>query len=99
MRCNLQIEGAGVTPLDVVVDAATDPSAGLRGPAGAAKDVVLRADRADGLVIKNLTTAHAREHGVHVHETEDTRSTNSPPSTTGSTARSSSPPTTGSRAM
>ena len=70
VRCNLQIEGAGVTPLDVVVDAATDPSAELRERAQAAKDVVLRADRADGLVIKNLTTAHALEHGVYVHETD-----------------------------
>ena len=70
LRCNLQIEGAGVTPLDVVVDAAADPSAGLRARVAAAKDVVLRADRADGLVVKNLTTAHAREHGVYIHETD-----------------------------
>ena len=70
LRCNLQIEGAGVTPLDVVIDAARDPKASLRSRAEAAKDVVIRADRADGIVIRNLTTTHAREHGIYIHETD-----------------------------
>lgn len=70
LRCNVQIEGAGVGPHDVVIDAAADLSADLHGRAVAAKDVVIRADRADGIVIRNLTTAHAREHGIYIHETD-----------------------------
>lgn len=70
LRCNLQIEGSGVTPLDVVIDAARETARSVRARATPSKDVVIRADRADGIVIRNLTTAHAREHGIYVHETD-----------------------------
>jgi hypothetical protein len=70
VRCNLQIEGSGVTGGQVVIDAAKSSSRKLREPGEAHKDVVLRADRADGFVLKNVTAAHAAEHGIYVHETD-----------------------------
>ena len=59
MRCNLQIEGTGVKPEDVILDGGTDydgkgPEAK---PGGYAKDVVLRVDRADGFVGRNFLDA------------------------------------------
>lgn len=71
IRCNLQIEGSGVKAGDVVVDLAERPGATkLRGPADPSKDVGIRADRADGFVLRNMTFAHANEHGIYVHETD-----------------------------
>jgi Right handed beta helix region len=71
IRCNLQIEGSGVKAEDVVVDLAKNPSAAKpRGPAAPLKDVGIRADRADGFVVRNMTFAHAKEHGIYVHETD-----------------------------
>jgi Right handed beta helix region len=70
VRCNLQIEGSGVTGGDVLIDAAKNRRRKLREPGGPVKDVVLRADRADGIVIKKITAAHAAEHGIYVHETD-----------------------------
>jgi hypothetical protein len=71
IRCNLQIEGSGVKAGDVVVDLAERPGATtLRGPADPIKDVGIRADRADGFVLRNMTFAHANEHGIYVHETD-----------------------------
>ena len=70
VRCNLQIEGAGVTPDDVVLDGAKDPSGPVDARAVASKDVLIRADRADGFVISNMTTAHASETGIYIHETD-----------------------------
>jgi Right handed beta helix region len=71
VRCNLQIEGSGVRPNDVLVDAATDPeNTGLKELGVPFKDVGIRADRADGFVLKNMTFAHALEHGVYVIETD-----------------------------
>ena len=70
VRCNLQIEGSGVKAEDVLVDAGRDPRAPLRKLGDSVKDVVFRADRADGIVIKRLTAAHAKEHGIYVHETD-----------------------------
>jgi hypothetical protein len=71
IRCNFQIEGSGVAPGDVVVDAG-DHTKGNGGPngVGAKKDVVIRADRADGFVLRNMTTRHAGEHGIYVHEVD-----------------------------
>jgi hypothetical protein len=71
VRCNFQIEGSGISPDDVVIDAG-DVSKGNGGPSGegAKKDVAIRADRADGFVLRNLTTRHAGEHGIYVHETD-----------------------------
>jgi len=63
IRCNIQIEGSGAKPEDVVIDLAKDTKAKLRGPSEPLKEVGLRVDRADGTVIKNITAAHAAEHG------------------------------------
>jgi Right handed beta helix region len=70
IRCNMQIEGSGAKPEDVVIDLARNPRAKLRGPAEPLKEVGLRVDRADGMVIRNLTTAHAAEHGIYIHEVD-----------------------------
>ena len=71
IKCNLQIEGSGVSADDVVIDLAKNAKGTkLRGPAKPAKEVGFRADRADGVVIRNLTVAHAAEHGIYVHETD-----------------------------
>ncbi len=74
IRCNLQLEGSGVSPEDVVVEAG-DPSAGNGGPsaAGHAKDVGIFVDRADGFVLRNVTVRHAREHDIYVLETDGYR--------------------------
>jgi hypothetical protein len=71
VRCNLQIEGSGPTPDDVVIDSGK-VAAGDLGPSGAGskKDVALKADRADGFVLKNVTVRHAKEHDVYVLETD-----------------------------
>ncbi|MGA8219918.1 MAG: right-handed parallel beta-helix repeat-containing protein [Solirubrobacterales bacterium] len=69
IRCNLQIQGTGVSPDDVVVDAGRVAS-GNSGPIGSVKDVGIRADRADGFVLNNVTVRHAREHDVYIIETD-----------------------------
>jgi len=56
-KCNLQIEGLGRRPTDVVVE-------GDR-----IKKDVIRADRADGFYIKNLTVEQAAFNGLDVVET------------------------------
>jgi hypothetical protein len=76
VRCNLQIEGSGPNPTDVILDggeayeSAKNPEAK---PGAIAIDVVLRADRADGIVIRNLTTRGSKEHGIYVEETDGYR--------------------------
>jgi hypothetical protein len=71
LRCNLQMEGSGVSADDVVIDAG-DRSKGNGGPngTGSEKDVAIRADRADGFVLRNVTVRHAGEHGIYVLETD-----------------------------
>lgn len=71
VRCNLQIQGSGARPEDVVIDSGK-VSAGNGGPSGVGskKDVALKADRADGFVLKNVTVRHAAEHDVYVLETD-----------------------------
>src|SRR4051794_30079013 len=71
IRCNLQLEGSGVSADDVVVEAG-DASAGNGGPSavGNAKDVGIFVDRADGFVLRNLTVRHAREHDIYMLETD-----------------------------
>jgi hypothetical protein len=71
IRCNVQIEGSGVNADDVVIDAG-DVSKGNKGPSGvgAKKDVVIRADRADGFVLRRVTVRHAGEHGIYVIESD-----------------------------
>ena len=71
VRCNLQIEGSGVNADDVVIEAG-DASKGDGGPngVGTKKDVAVRADRADGFVLKNVKVRHAKEHGIYVLESD-----------------------------
>jgi hypothetical protein len=71
IRCNLQIEGSGVSADDVVIEAG-DASKGNGGPSGVGskKDVAIRADRADGFVLRNVTTRHAHEHNIYVLESD-----------------------------
>ncbi|HEX8105801.1 MAG TPA: right-handed parallel beta-helix repeat-containing protein [Solirubrobacteraceae bacterium] len=76
IRCNFQIEGSGVNADDVAIDAG-DAAKGDGGPngVGTAKDVAVRADRADGFVLKNLKVRHAKEHGIYVLEADGYRLT------------------------
>jgi hypothetical protein len=71
IRCNLQLEGSGVSADDVVVEAGS-AKAGDGGPsaAGHKKDVGIFVDRADGFVLRNLTVRHAREHDIYILETD-----------------------------
>jgi hypothetical protein len=73
IRCNLQLEGSGVSPDDVVVDSG-DPSVGNQqqpgGADAAAKDVAIRVDRADGFVLRNMTVRHSLEHDIYSPETD-----------------------------
>ena len=69
VRCNLQIEGSGVSADDVVIEAG-DPKQGNKGPAKGDKDIGIRADRADGFVLRMITTRHANEHGIYVLESD-----------------------------
>jgi hypothetical protein len=69
IRCNLQVEGSGPGPDSVVVDAGRVKS-GNGAPIGAKKDVTIKVDRADGFVLRNVTTRHATEHDVYVLETD-----------------------------
>ena len=71
IRCNLQLEGSGVSADDVVVEAG-NAKAGDGGPsaAGHKKDVGIFVDRADGFVLRNLTVRHAREHDIYILETD-----------------------------
>ena len=75
VRCNLQLEGSGVSPTDVIIDGASGykskrPEAR---PGKLVKDVIIRADRADGFVAHNLMTRGALEHGIYIEETDGYR--------------------------
>ncbi|HET8820043.1 MAG TPA: right-handed parallel beta-helix repeat-containing protein [Thermoleophilaceae bacterium] len=72
VRCNLQIEGSGPKPTDVIVDAGEGylgdgPEAK---PTGHAKHVVLRVDRADGFVGRNFLMRGGLEFGFYTEETD-----------------------------
>ena len=71
IRCNVQLEGSGVSADDVVVEAG-DASAGNGGPSavGHAKHVGIFVDRADGFVLRNVTVRHANEHDIYILETD-----------------------------
>ena len=71
IRCNFQVEGSGVNADDVTIEAG-DPKKGDGGPngVGTKKDVAVRADRADGFVLKNIKVRHAKEHGIYVLESD-----------------------------
>jgi Right handed beta helix region len=75
LRCNLQLEGSGVSPTDVIVDGASGykskrPEAK---PGRLFKHVIIRADRADSFVAHNFTARGAIEHGIYVEETDGYR--------------------------
>jgi hypothetical protein len=67
VRCNLQVEGSGVKPEDVILDGGSDyvGKGPLARPSGYAKHVILRADRADGFVGRNFLTRGALEFGFY----------------------------------
>jgi hypothetical protein len=69
IRCNLQIDGSGPGPDSVVIDSGNVAS-GNGAPIDPKKDVTIKADRADGFVLRNTTTRHAAEHNVYVLETD-----------------------------
>ncbi|HJR89220.1 MAG TPA: right-handed parallel beta-helix repeat-containing protein, partial [Aeromicrobium sp.] len=71
IRCNLQLEGSGVSADDVIVEVG-DEAAGNGGPSavGHAKHVGIFVDRADGFVLRNVTVRHANEHDIYVLETD-----------------------------
>src|SRR5947199_4951278 len=71
IRCNFQMEGSGVNADDVIIEAG-DPKAGNGGPGpkGNVKDVGIRADRADGFVLRNVTVRHARDHDIYILESD-----------------------------
>ncbi|MEA2179114.1 MAG: hypothetical protein QOG77_2411, partial [Solirubrobacteraceae bacterium] len=69
IRCNLQIEGSGVSADDVIVDAGRVRS-GDKGPRKSVKDVGIRVDRADGFALRNLKVRHAREHDIYILESD-----------------------------
>ena len=66
-KCNLQIEGTGRRPGDVRVE-----SAGF-GDRPGAKLNVFRADRADGIVLRNFLVQHSDFNNVYVIETNGFR--------------------------
>lgn len=72
VRCNLQMEGSGVSADDVAIDAGRVES-GDKGPRESVKDVGIRVDRADGFVLRNLKVRHAREHDIYVLESDGYR--------------------------
>ena len=59
-------DGNGAKPEDVVIDLAKDKKAKLHGPSDPLKEVGIRVDRADGFVFRNVTAAHAAEHGIYI---------------------------------
>ncbi|HEV2075007.1 MAG TPA: hypothetical protein VGR10_02100, partial [Thermoleophilaceae bacterium] len=61
VRCNLQLEGSGVKPTDVVIDAGRKYR--RKGPNG-------RPGVADGFVGRNFLTKSSTEHGVYVEEVD-----------------------------
>ncbi len=55
---DLTLEGTGATPRDVVIDA------------GFAKDVVIRGDRSDGIIVRNLWAKDSNEHAIYMIEVD-----------------------------
>jgi hypothetical protein len=83
VRCNLQLEGSGVKPTDVIMDAGknykrkgpnakpgTAKGCGFEPGCSYDKHVVLRIDRADGFVGRNFLTKSSLEHGVYLEEVD-----------------------------
>lgn len=74
VRCNLQIEGSGAKPEDVIMDGGsaykTSPKIPSSQPTKFGKHVVLRTDRSDGFVGRNFLLRGALEHGFYTEETD-----------------------------
>jgi hypothetical protein len=73
VRCNLQIEGSGAIPEDVLIDGGSDyknPLDPQAEPGKYEKHVVMRTDRSDGFVGRNFLLRGAREHGFYTEETD-----------------------------
>ncbi|HEX8074041.1 MAG TPA: right-handed parallel beta-helix repeat-containing protein [Thermoleophilaceae bacterium] len=70
IRCNLQMEGSVPDPNAVIIEGG-DPTK-TAGPSGVGskKDVGIRADRADGFVIRRVTLRHSAEHTLYIMETD-----------------------------
>lgn len=62
--CGLQIEGTGAAPDDVVIDG------GFDGEGRFEKHIGIRADRADGFYVRNLTVQLFGDNAVYVIETD-----------------------------
>ena len=69
IRCNFQIEGSGPAPDDTIIEAGRAES-GDGAPIEPEKDVGLKADRADGFVLKDMTIRHAAEHALYTLEVD-----------------------------
>ena len=72
VQCNLQIEGSGLRPEDVIMDGGKGyktnrPDAR---PKDTAKHVVMRVDRGDGFVGRNFLLRGALEFGFYTEETD-----------------------------
>jgi hypothetical protein len=72
VRCNLQLEGSGAKPTDVIIDAGSNYQG--KGPEAKplehAKHVVLRVDRGDGFVGRNILMRGGLEFGFYTEETD-----------------------------
>ncbi len=72
VRCNLQIEGSGARPEDVIMDGGKkyDSRRADARPAAYAKHVIMRVDRADGFVGRNFLMRGSLEFGFYTEETD-----------------------------
>jgi hypothetical protein len=75
VRCNFQIEGSGPSPDDVLIDGGSHyDGKGIEAKPGVLrKHVILRVDRADGFVARNLLVRGALEHGLYIEEADGYR--------------------------
>ena len=75
VRCNLQLEGSGVLAhrRDRRRRVRLHRKGAEARPRKLDKHVVIRADRADGFVVHNLTARGALEHGIYIEETDGYR--------------------------
>ena len=62
--CDLQIEGTGDDPTDVLIEG------GFRPDGEWVKHNAIKADRADGIYFRNFEVTLFRENGIYVHETD-----------------------------
>jgi hypothetical protein len=73
IRCNMQVEGSGLIPEDVLIDGGEDyenPLDPEAKPGKFGKHVIFRTDRSDGFVGRNFLLRGAKEHGFYTEETD-----------------------------